>query len=134
GMWARGPGVWAGGGQPLAVVHGLSTRPAGRGPTRRARPHIHRAAVSFRTIVLESLVDQTSLFTVALGLVSPWEVTEVAFDPEAGRIDFHVGFQRGARFACPECGAAHQAVHDTRERSWRHLNFFQYQAFVHAKV
>lgn len=79
-------------------------------------------------------MDQTSLFTVALGLASPWEVTEVSFDPDAGRIDFQVGFQRGARFACPECGAPHQAVHDTRERSWRHLNFFQYQAFVHAKA
>lgn len=79
-------------------------------------------------------MDQTSLFTVALGLAAPWEVTDVSFDPDAGRIDFQVGFHRGARFACPECGTTQQAVHDTRERSWRHLNFFQYQAFVHAKV
>jgi transposase len=61
-------------------------------------------------------------------------VADVAFDPAAGRIDFEVSFQRGARFACPHCGAEHQGVHDTLERQWRHLNFFQFQAFVHAKV
>ena len=30
------------GGRRPCVVHGLSTRPAGRGPARRARPQIHR--------------------------------------------------------------------------------------------
>lgn len=79
-------------------------------------------------------MDQTSLFTVALGLVSPWSVADVTFDPEQGRIDFQVAFARGARFSCPSCGVGDQPVHDTRERSWRHLNFFQYQAYVHAKV
>jgi transposase len=79
-------------------------------------------------------LDQLSLFTVALGLGSPWQVADVQFDARAGRIDFHVAFTSGARFTCPHCGAEHQGVHDTRERSWRHLNFFQYQAFIHAKV
>ena len=40
----------------------------------------------------------------------------------------------GARFACPACGAEHQPVHDTLQRQWRHLNFFQFQAYIHAKV
>jgi hypothetical protein len=38
-----------------------------------------------------------SLFTMALGLQAPWEVVEVAFDPDAGRIDFEVAFAAGAR-------------------------------------
>jgi transposase len=79
-------------------------------------------------------LDQLSLFTAALGLQAPWEVVDVRFDPQGGRIDFDVAFARGAQFACPQCGAADQPVHDTRERSWRHLNFFQFQAHVHAKV
>ena len=74
------------------------------------------------------------LFTAALGLSAPWEVTDVRFDPQAGRIDFDVRFARGSRFGCPACGAEGQAVHDTRERSWRHLHFFQYQAFIHAHL
>lgn len=79
-------------------------------------------------------MDQTSLFTAALGLQKPWEVTKVEFDAERGRIDFEVGFRPGSRFACPACGAQAQPVHDTLERTWRHLNFFQYQAYIHARV
>jgi len=79
-------------------------------------------------------VDSTSLFTVALGLQTPWEVRDVGFDPQEGRIDFTVGFTRGTRFTCPHCGAEHQPVHDTQAREWRHLNFFQFQAYIQAKV
>jgi transposase len=75
-----------------------------------------------------------SLFTVAFGLQNPWEVVDVAFDPDRGRIDFQVGFAPGTRFTCPHCGTEHQPVHDTQERAWRHLNFFQYQAVIHTKV
>ena len=76
----------------------------------------------------------SSLFTLALGLQAPWEVADVAFDPQAGRIDFQVAFQPGTRFTCPHCGAEHQPVHDTLAREWRHLNFFQFQAYLHAQV
>jgi transposase len=74
------------------------------------------------------------LFTAALGLDAPWEVSDVRFDAAAGRIDFDVRFPGGTRFACPACGAQGQRVHDTRERSWRHLHFFQFQAFIHARL
>ena len=79
-------------------------------------------------------MESASLFTVALGLQAPWEVRKVNFDPQSGRIDFTVGFVRGTRFRCPHCGAEHQAVHDTQSREWRHLNFFQFQAYIQAKV
>ena len=75
-----------------------------------------------------------SLFTVAPGLPVPWEVVDVAFDPQSGRIDFHRAFAPGTRCSCPQCGAEHPPVHDTLERDWRHLNFFQFQASIHAKV
>jgi len=58
----------------------------------------------------------------------------VAFDPKSGRIDFHHASAPGTRFSCPHCGAEHQPVHDTLERDWRHLNVFQFQAYIHAKV
>jgi len=70
---------------------------------------------------------EEQLFTAALGLHEPRTVRSVDFQPDAGRIDFHVGFARGSRFECPGCGASDQAVHDTRARQWRHLNFFQYE-------
>ena len=79
-------------------------------------------------------MTSTALSTVALGLQAPWKVAEVAFDPQAGRIDFGVGFAAGSRFVCPHCGAEHQPVHDTQEREWRHLNVFPYPAHLRAKV
>ena len=81
-----------------------------------------------------STVQPTHLFTTALGLTAPWEVTDVRFDPEAGRIDLDVAFAKGSRFACPACGVQGQPVHDTRERSWQHLSFFKSRAYLHAHL
>ena len=74
-----------------------------------------------------------ALFGMALGIVPPWEVTEVSFSQEANRLDITIDFQRGATFACPVCGAPAPA-YDTTEKTWRHLNFFQYEAYLHARV
>ena len=74
-----------------------------------------------------------TLFTQALGLVAPWQVDQVTFTPEAGRIDFQVKFG-AASHACPACGAAAQPLHDRLARSWRHLDFFEYEAHLHAEV
>ena len=79
-------------------------------------------------------MNTESLFTAALGLTPPWQVLDIQFDPEKGRIDFKVGFPSGSKFNCPECHEGQQCVHDTRPRTWRHLNFFQYQAYLHADV
>ena len=69
--------------------------------------------------------ESKSLFTMALGLEEPWQVTDVRFDGGAKQIDFDVRFRPGSRFACPSCGAGDQPVHDTRARSWEHLRFFE---------
>lgn len=74
-----------------------------------------------------------ALFGIALGIVPPWEVTEVEFSKESNRLDITIDFQRGALFPCPVCGALAPA-YDTTEKEWRHLNFFQYEAYLHAFV
>ena len=73
------------------------------------------------------------LFTSALGLQPPWVVEDVKLDTAKRRIDFEVGCQ-GALLTCPQCGAAAQPVHDRLRRSWRHLDFFQFEAWLHADV
>ena len=35
---------------------------------------------------------------------------------------------------CPNCGAADCAAYDTERKTWRHLNFFQHQAYLNARV
>ena len=76
----------------------------------------------------------TNLLQLALGLTPPWTVTGSEFDPEARRLDIHIDFPAGSRFSCPECGAANCPAHDTEQMAWRHLNFFQHQAWLHARV
>jgi len=73
------------------------------------------------------------LFTVALGLQTPWQVSDVRFDPEAGEIHFEVACGE-SRLACPACGALEQSIHDRKARTWQHLHLFQYRAYVHARV
>ena len=74
------------------------------------------------------------LFQRALGLEEPWEVKEVKFDAERRRLDLRVDFRKGARFPCPECGRAGCPVHDTEAHTWRHLNFFEHEAYLTARV
>lgn len=76
----------------------------------------------------------TDLFQAALSLMPPWQVTSSEFDPSKQQLDLHIDFARGGRFPCPECKTADCPVHDTEEKTWRHLDFFQHQAYLHARV
>ena len=75
-----------------------------------------------------------ALFTAALGLVAPWECTIVDFRKDDSQIDITLDFPRGARFRCPECHAEQLPIHDTMDKTWRHLDFFQHTCYLHARV
>ena len=79
-------------------------------------------------------MKDTYLMQLALGLTQPWSVTGSDFDAEARRLDIHIDFAPGSRFPCPQCAAAGCPAYDTATMSWRHLNFFQHQAYLHARV
>lgn len=74
-----------------------------------------------------------TLFQQALGLLSPWIITEVVFSKEDGRLDLTVTIPAGSQFPCASCQASSR-IYDHRERTWRHLNFFQYRTYLHASV
>jgi transposase len=76
----------------------------------------------------------TTLLQQALGLAPPWTVVRSAFDAEAHRLDVQIDFAPGSRFACPTCGATDCPAYDTERKTWRHLNFFQHQAYLSARV
>jgi transposase len=76
----------------------------------------------------------TTLMQQALGLTPPWTVVRSDFDTEARRLDVEIDFTPGSRFACPNCGAADCPAYDTQRKTWRHLNFFQHQAYLNARV
>ena len=79
-------------------------------------------------------MKDTNLLQLALGLTPPWTVTGADFDPDVRRLDIHIDFPSGSRFACPQCAAADCPAHDTTPMEWRHLNFFQHQAYLKARV
>jgi transposase len=76
----------------------------------------------------------TDLFQLALGLVPPWMVKDCRFDAVKKRLDIEIDFAKGGHFDCPTCDKADCPVHDTSMQEWRHLDFFQHQAFLHARV
>ena len=79
-------------------------------------------------------MNQKEVFALALGLQgTPWQVVDVRFDQEAKRLDIDLDFPPGSRFPHPETGAV-SAVYDTEPRSWRHLNFFQFECYLNAPV
>jgi transposase len=79
-------------------------------------------------------VDQKDVFAVALGLAgTPWKVVDVSFDRELKRLNIELDFPPGSRFPHPATGEP-CAVYDTEHRSWRHLNFFQFECYVNAHV
>jgi transposase len=80
------------------------------------------------------MAEINDLFQAALGLAEPWQVTRTAFDATARRLDLYLDFPKGARFGCPEGDESACPVHDTEPKTWRHLDFFQHQAYLHARV
>ncbi|TXL01062.1 ISL3 family transposase [Methylococcaceae bacterium HT1] len=81
-------------------------------------------------------MNSESLFSMALGLQSPWKVEEIIFSNdnilEQNELHLQIGFESGARFAdesgvlCP--------VHDTVDRQWQHLSFFEHSCYLHCSV
>ena len=80
-------------------------------------------------------MNSKTLFSMALGLQSPWIVKDVVFsnnESTQSELHLHIGFVPGSHFSdktntpCP--------VHDTVERQWQHLSFFEHTCFLHCAV
>jgi transposase len=80
------------------------------------------------------MFNHEELFTLALQLKEPFFVKSKDFNIEAGELHLYIDFKIGAKFQCPVCHEDGKAVHDTEEKVWRHLNFFQYKAFIHCRT
>ena len=74
-----------------------------------------------------------AMFTAALGLQRPWEVAKVELNTVKHRIDFDL-VCNARKLTCPHCGVVDQGIHDRVNKEWRHLDFFQFEAWLHASV
>jgi transposase len=80
-------------------------------------------------------MEAKDLFTLALQLSPEWRVVDCLLDQAKRRLTLQLDFVPGSKF--PEPGASHQllcGVHDTVEKRWRHLDFFQYETELVARV
>lgn len=72
---------------------------------------------------------------MALGLANPWRINDIRFENKEGQktLEIELGFERGHRFTDSDTGES-CSVHDTKERVWRHLNFFEHQCYLKCNV
>jgi|SRR5690625_1769166 len=80
-------------------------------------------------------MNTDEIFTLGLGLEHPWKIQNIRFETEDSKkiLIIDVGFHRGYKFTDPDSGEL-CPVHDTVERSWRHLNFFEHECYLRCKV
>ena len=75
---------------------------------------------------------------MALNIGEPWSVEDIRFDPAAKRLDIFIDFRKGAEFTYYDTKAGQEYVglkaYDTKEKVWRHLNFFEHECYLHARV
>lgn len=83
-------------------------------------------------------MNSTDIFCTALNLPDPWFVSHVEFKPSAtAQLELHIDidFKRGSVFTVQAKNGSYQGkAYDTIEKTWRHLNFFQYRTYLHARV
>jgi transposase len=80
-------------------------------------------------------MKQEDLFTMALGLQDPWFIERVEFRPSESLINelhLYVGHKPLQKFKGVD--GVEYTVYDHVDRTWRHLNFFQHECYLHAKV
>lgn len=78
--------------------------------------------------------NSEKLFAEALNIQEPIIVTKVDFNKETGELHIYMDFKKGGKFKCKICGAENLSAYDTEEKVWRHLNFFQYKAYIHFRT
>ena len=73
------------------------------------------------------------LFEMALGISAPWHVLGTDLDVKERVLRIRVDFDVGSRFSVTGVAGMHP-VHDTVEKSYRHLNFFQHECHLNVRV
>jgi len=81
--------------------------------------------------------NMEDLFKMALGIEEPWFVKSVEFEELKKILTIKLDFKKGSKFFYEDKTAGISgtfAVHDTEIKRWRHLNFFQHECYLEARV
>ena len=78
------------------------------------------------------------LFQMALNVTDPWFVKDLQFDVESKRLDIYIDFKKGSTFSFFDEQEDKELVglkaYDTSSKTWKHLNFFEHECYLHARV
>lgn len=81
------------------------------------------------------IMDTREIFSKALGIEQPWFVAALNFDVDSKRLDIAIDFIKGSTFSFEQDGVNGQyKAYDTIEKEWRHLNFFEHECYLKARV
>jgi transposase len=77
-----------------------------------------------------------NIFEQALNLELPWFIESINFDKSNKRLDIEIDFIKGSKFEyLSESGETKLgSPHDTKRKTWRHLNFFEHECYINARV
>lgn len=80
--------------------------------------------------------NSTEIFSLALGLESPWFIENVKFEKveefSKKELHIHINFERGHEFLYSD--GQKGKGYDSEYKTWRHLDFFQHKCYLHARV
>ncbi len=80
-------------------------------------------------------MDMRDIFGKALGIDKPWFIADVNFDVKTKRLDIKIDFPKGTTFPFEQAGIMGEyKAYDTVEKEWRHLNFFEHECYLQARV
>lgn len=79
-------------------------------------------------------MNSNYLFKKALDLDSPWEVVGTRFVETESDMELHIDidFKKGAKFDDENSNSCN--IHDTKKKTWKHLDFFQHSCYLHCRV
>ena len=75
------------------------------------------------------------IFAVALGIKNPRFIENIDLDDEKRQLNVRISFRRGATFESNREGYdGMYKAYDSQKKTWRHLNFFDYECYLHCKT
>jgi transposase len=77
------------------------------------------------------------IFATALGIQAPWFVDSIDLDPVKEELNIRVDFRRGSLFEYTDEDSgeiSEYKAYDTTEKTWRHMNFFQFRCYIKARI
>lgn len=83
------------------------------------------------------MTKTNSLFEQALCVKNPWFIENISFDEKLKKLDIYIDFKRGASFHYEDKDlniSGDFKAYDTLKKTWRHLNFFEHETYLHARV